>query len=30
MNAALLLIDIQNDYFPKGAMVLPDAEFAGK
>jgi len=28
MNAALLLIDIQSDYFPGGAMEVPDAENA--
>lgn len=30
MNTALLLIDIQNDYFPGGAMELDEAEKAGK
>ncbi len=30
MNPALLLIDIQNDYFPGGAMELVNAQEAGK
>lgn len=29
MSEALLVIDIQNDYFPGGAMALPGAEAAG-
>lgn len=29
MNQALLLIDIQNDYFPGGAMELADSTLAG-
>ena len=27
MRAGLLLIDIQNDYFEKGAMTLVDSDF---
>lgn len=30
MNQALLLIDIQNDYFPGGAMELVGSELAGR
>ncbi|MBI2418754.1 MAG: cysteine hydrolase [Ignavibacteriales bacterium] len=30
MKTALLLIDIQNDYFPDGSFPLPGAEAAGK
>ncbi|MFA4987519.1 MAG: cysteine hydrolase family protein [Candidatus Brocadiia bacterium] len=29
MNTALLLVDIQNDYFPGGAMELPGSVMAG-
>jgi nicotinamidase-related amidase len=30
MNPALLLVDLQNDYFPGGAMELPGAAGAGR
>jgi len=30
MSAALVLIDIQNDYFPGGAMILAGADAAGE